>query len=86
MYFITLTLPTPKRMIKKLKGILTWDRVSIYALVGSGIIIIYFGDYPLKIFPITALMYYAVVYELIARDIIVLPYSYPYIDEVMFYQ
>lgn len=86
MYFITLTLPTPKRMIKKLKGIFTWDRASIYALVGSGIIIIYFGDYPVKIFPIITLIYYAIVYELIERDIIVLPYPYiGYSNESMLY-
>lgn len=78
MYIITLALPTPKRIVKKLKNFFAVDRCIIYAVIGVGIITIYFGDYPVKIFPISALIYYAIVFELIKRDIIVLPESNTY--------
>ncbi|MGL4991928.1 MAG: hypothetical protein ACRC57_12305 [Sarcina sp.] len=66
---VVLELPTPRIIKKKFKKYkkkyFTKERGIIYALVASGVITIYASDVPVKILPISALIYCAVAYEIL---------------------
>lgn len=66
---VVLELPTPRIIKKKFKKYkkkyFTKERSIIYALVTSGIITIYVSDVPIKILPISALIYCTIAYEVL---------------------
>lgn len=60
-------LPTPKRIRKVIKRYCTKDRILIYFLIGSGILVISLTDTKLKGFSIGGLLYCGFTYEVIER-------------------
>ncbi|MGL4451974.1 MAG: hypothetical protein ACRCTZ_12355 [Sarcina sp.] len=61
-------LPTPRILKRKMKKLLTRERIGMYALILGGVIIIYSNAVPFKIIPISALLYCGVAYEVIENS------------------
>lgn len=65
---LVIELPTPRIIKKKLKKYMTKERVGIYGLVVGGIVIICANKVPIKVLPISALLYCAVAYEVLEKS------------------
>lgn len=65
---LVVELPTPRIIKKKFKKYMTKERIGIYGLVIGGIIVICSNKVPVKVLPISALVYCVVAYEVIERS------------------
>ena len=64
---LVVELPTPRIIKKKIRKYLTRERVGIYGLLIGGCIIVCSSSMPVKIIPISALLYCGFAYEIIEK-------------------
>lgn len=62
-----ITVPTPRRIKKKIEKFCTKERMAMYSLIGGGILTISLTDTELKSLPIGGLLYCGFTYEVIER-------------------
>lgn len=64
---LVVELPTPRVIKKKVRKYLTKERACMYGLIIGGCIVVYTSHMPVKVIPISALLYCGVAYEVISR-------------------
>ncbi|MBM7835532.1 hypothetical protein [Clostridium sardiniense] len=62
-----ITVPTPRRIKKKVKNFCAKERIAMYSLIGGGILTISLTDTELKSLSIGGLLYCGFTYEVIER-------------------
>ncbi|WP_194190227.1 hypothetical protein [Clostridium chrysemydis] len=67
MIITAITIPTPKRIKKKVLKLCTKERIGIYSCILTGIGIISLSDAEIKALPILGLLYCGFTFEVIER-------------------
>lgn len=68
MLITAIELPSPRVIKKKINKYMTKERVCIYTSVGLGICVVFISGSPVKILPISSLIYCTFAYEVIENS------------------